>query len=406
MRVLVLLSCAFLLGWVLSWMYYVTATEEATSSPANSITLPHPSTTVSPPASDEKAGSPSPAPEIAIQTVAPVSAIDTIPDRLSKGEFEAVMADYPDVQRELSDGDAIALKKIIIDHAQALLDSGQPANARALLTLYLQQEYRDVSALLLLARIYQDTNDDMEAIETLFQARSYAYNPVEIEQTDRAIRSAVRNYTAQLSKRKDDIAQLSLYKRLTELEPEYTLHFIGLAEAYLALGNAIDARKSLELTQHDQAVQDQANDIIRRIESQTEPDPDRHYAAEISLQTRGNQFLVYARLNNARDAVLLLDTGASLSVISTGLMDALGIANQPGARMAWFNTAGGRIKAPIVQLDRLALDGVAVDNIEVGVIGEFDNGSFDGLLGMNFLRHFEFFIDQTENKLQLNPHGQ
>jgi clan AA aspartic protease (TIGR02281 family) len=362
MRLLVLLSCAFLLGWVLSWMYYVTATDEASTNPANSITLPYPSTT----ASGEKAGSPSPGPDFAKQTVNPVSVMDSVLDRLRKGEFEAVMADYPDIQRELSDSDVIALNNIIIDHAQVLLESDQPVVARALLTLYLQQEYRDVSALLLLARIYQDTNDDMEAIETLFQARSYAYNPVEIE-------------------------------------PEYTLHFIGLAEAYLALGNAADARKSLELTQHDSAVQDRADDIIRRIESQA--DPDRYYAAKISLQALGNQFLVNARLNNTRNAVLLLDTGASLSIISTELMAALGIANQPTARMAWFNTAGGRIKAPIIQLDRLALDGVAVENIEVGVIGEFDNNRFDGLLGMNFLRHFEFFIDQTENKLQLNPHG-
>ena len=46
---------------------------------------------------------------------------------------------------------------------------------------------------------------------------------------------------------------------------------------------------------------------------------------------------------------------------------------------------------------------VVVANIEAGVIGEFDNKKFDGLLGMNFLRHFEFFIDQNEHKLQLSP---
>ena len=47
---------------------------------------------------------------------------------------------------------------------------------------------------------------------------------------------------------------------------------------------------------------------------------------------------------------------------------------------------------------------MAVENIEVGVIDEFDNKKFDGLLGMNFLRHFKFFIDQNEPKLQLSPH--
>jgi clan AA aspartic protease (TIGR02281 family) len=109
-------------------------------------------------------------------------------------------------------------------------------------------------------------------------------------------------------------------------------------------------------------------------------------------------------LNNAQNAILLLDTGASLSIISPELLRMLGTPYQSTGRTAWFSTAGGRIKAPVITLDSLALDGVFVENIEVGVIGEFDSNPFDGLLGMNFLRHFEFFIDQNERKLQLSPY--
>ena len=47
---------------------------------------------------------------------------------------------------------------------------------------------------------------------------------------------------------------------------------------------------------------------------------------------------------------------------------------------------------------------MVVENIEVGVISELDGAPFDGLLGMNYLRHFEFFIDQNERTLQLSPH--
>ena len=403
MRLLVLLGCAFLLGWVLSWMYYVTATDVADSAPADPVTLPYPSSAVAPPISADSGESPLPESDAATQSANSVSLLDITRDRLRKGEFEAVMAAYPDIQRELSASDAVAHRKIIIDHARALLDSGRPGTARALLALYLQQEYRDVPALLLMARIHRETGDEMEAVEVLYQARSHAYTPGLIDQTDRAIRAGIRDYDAQLSARQDYIAQLNLYQRLTELEPEYTLHFIGLAETYLALGNAVDARKALALTQHDASVADRANDIARRIEAQMEPD--RYYAAEITLQALGNQFLVDARLNDTRDAVLLLDTGASLSVISSELMAALGIPNRPTDRMAWFSTAGGRVKAPIVRLDSLALDGVVVENIEVGVIGELNGNPFDGLLGMDFLRHFEFFIDQNANTLQLNPRG-
>jgi len=395
MRLLVLLGIAFTLGWLLSWMYYATAMTKADADSAGSTALAQTSNA----ASAENALR---QPDKANQTETSASVLDVMLERLQRGEFEAVMAQYPVLQGTLSESDAIKHKRIIVDHARSLLKSGQPVNAYALLSLYLKYEYRDIAALLLMAEIHQDAGNEMEAIGVLFQARSYAYTPELIGQTDRAIRSAVKNYSGQLLARKDYIAQLNLYKRLTELEPEYTLHFIGLAETYLALGNVVDARKALALTEHDSSVLELANDINRRIE--TDMAADKQYAAEVSLQALGNQFLVDAVLNNAQNAVLLLDTGASLSIISPELLRLLGIPYQSTGTTAWFSTAGGRIKAPVVTLDSLALGGLVVENIEVGVIGEFDNSPFDGLLGMNFLRHFEFFIDQNGRKLQLSPY--
>lgn len=402
MRLLALLGCVFMLGWILSWMYYDTSTTIANSDSAGSTALPQTSNTASQSISHANAEKALRQPDKANQTATSASVLDVMLERLKRGEFEAVMAQYPVLQSTFSESDAIRHKRIIVDHARSLLKSGQPVNAYALLSLYLKYEYRDISALLLMAEIHQDADNEMETIEVLFQAKSYAYTPELIEQTDSAIRSAVKHYSAQLLVRKDYIAQLNLYKRLTELEPEYTLHFIRLAETYLALGNAVDARKALALTEHDSSVLELANDINRRIE--TDMAADKQYAAEVSLQALGNQFLVEAVLNNAQNAVLLLDTGASLSIISPELLRMLGIPYQSTGRTAWFSTAGGRIKAPVITLDSLALGGVVVENIEVGVIGEFDNNPFDGLLGMNFLRHFEFFIDQNERKLQLSPY--
>ena len=402
MRLLALLGCAFTLGWMLSWMYYDSSRTIANSNSAGSTALPQTSNAASQSISHANAENALRQSAKANQTVTSASMLDVMLERLKRGEFEAVMAQYPALPSTLSESDAIRHKRIIVDHARSLLKSGQPVNAYALLSLYLKYEYRDISALLLMAEIHQDADNEMEAIEVLFQAKSYAYTPELIEQTDSAIRSAARNYSAQLLARKDYITQLNLYKRLTELEPEYTLHFIRLAETYLALGNVVDARKALALTEHDSSVLELANDINRRIE--TDMAADKQYAAEVSLQALGNQFLVEAVLNNAQNSVLLLDTGASLSIISPKLLRMLRIPYQSTGRTAWFSTAGGRIKAPVITLDSLALGGVVVENIEVGVIGEFDNNPFDGLLGMNFLRHFEFFIDQSERKLQLSPY--
>jgi hypothetical protein len=44
-----------------------------------------------------------------------------------------------------------------------------------------------------------------------------------------------------------------------------------------------------------------------------------------------------------------------------------------------------------------------VDGIEIGAIEIASAMGVDGLLGMNFLRHFQFFIDQGRAVLRLSP---
>lgn len=402
MRLLVLLGCVFVLGWVLSWTYYDPSPKVADSDSTGSAALPKTSAADSPSASPLNDGGAPGQPAVANQAVSSASLLEIARERLRRGEFEAVMAEYPSTQSRLSASDAIRHQRIIVDHVRSLLEADRSADARILLDLYLNYEFRDVSALLLMAEIYQAVGNDMAAIEILFQAKSYAFTPDLIEQADQDIRLTIRDYDGQLLVRNDYIARLNLYQRLTELEPEYTQHFIELAETYLALGNAVDARSALALTQHDSSVLEQVNDINRRIDESLATD--KQYAAAVALQPFGNQFLVGAVLNNAHNAVLLLDTGASLSIISAQSLQAMGIPYKSTGRTAWFSTAGGRIQASVVTLESLALDDMVVENIQVGVISELDGGPFDGLLGMNYLRHFEFFIDQNEQKLQLSPY--
>ncbi len=47
------------------------------------------------------------------------------------------------------------------------------------------------------------------------------------------------------------------------------------------------------------------------------------------------------------------------------------------------------------------MGGHIVENIEVGVMDVSHTGSIDGLLGMNFLKHFKFYIDQGDNEMHL-----
>ena len=82
-----------------------------------------------------------------------------------------------------------------------------------------------------------------------------------------------------------------------------------------------------------------------------------------------------------------------------------GLAARATGRTGLFTTANGRVSAPIYRLDSVSIGDWQVSDLDVGVLELGDSG-IDGLLGMNFLRHFQFFIDQHEALLRLSIAGE
>ena len=128
MRLLALLGCAFTLGWVLSWMYYDAPTTIAHSNSkansnadsAGSTALPQTSNAASQSFSHANAENALRPPDKANQTLTSAAVLDVMLERLKRGEFEAVMAQYPVLQSTLSESDAIRHKRIIVDHASKI----------------------------------------------------------------------------------------------------------------------------------------------------------------------------------------------------------------------------------------------------------------------------------------------
>jgi clan AA aspartic protease (TIGR02281 family) len=121
----------------------------------------------------------------------------------------------------------------------------------------------------------------------------------------------------------------------------------------------------------------------------------------IALHRRGNHFIVDASPAHNRNIQLLIDTGASLTMLKSDVFNHLDIQYTDTGRTRVFNTANGPVRAPVYILDSLAVGDWEVNQLEVGVLPGLGDSSIDGLLGMNFLRHFQFFIDQNEALLRL-----
>lgn len=118
---------------------------------------------------------------------------------------------------------------------------------------------------------------------------------------------------------------------------------------------------------------------------------------------RGNQVLVPVRLSHGgrtEEALLLLDTGASITTINGRLANRLGVApvdTRPGRA----TVADGRsVAAYHFTLDALAVGGRSVPQMQVSILPGSGGEGHDGLLGMNFLRQFRYHINFDRSIIQ------
>lgn len=122
------------------------------------------------------------------------------------------------------------------------------------------------------------------------------------------------------------------------------------------------------------------------------------------VRARGNQAIVPVRIsyrNNAVDTWLLLDTGATVSVISRSVADRLGIGSDSGERRLSQLADGRVIETTRLRVDSLAVGPKVKYNAEIAVIPS--NGpemGFDGLLGMNFLSDFRYHVDVSNQVIE------
>lgn len=123
----------------------------------------------------------------------------------------------------------------------------------------------------------------------------------------------------------------------------------------------------------------------------------------IPLQRVGHLFVVTIRVNGENEGHLIVDTGASHTVLSRSLAIRSGllIGTPNGVTM---NTVGGQVQAEVVQVNSLRVADLEVKD-SVATIYDLPDAppGIDGLLGLSFLGRFEVTLDAEKPQLLLNP---
>ncbi len=130
--------------------------------------------------------------------------------------------------------------------------------------------------------------------------------------------------------------------------------------------------------------------------------PPQPRTTTVPVERLGSVLVVSATLNDSTQARLIVDTGASQTIISHRLAANLGISSLAHTTQVLLHTASGSVRADAVILDAIRIGGAELRNSQV-LIHDLPDLPFtvDGLLGLSFLGAYQITLDTSRGELHL-----
>jgi clan AA aspartic protease (TIGR02281 family) len=122
------------------------------------------------------------------------------------------------------------------------------------------------------------------------------------------------------------------------------------------------------------------------------------FMAVVPLKSNNQALMVDATLNQMVTGTFVVDTGATYTSISRDMAKQMGI-DLVNCEHIVITTANGRIEVPKVLIKRLDVKGLEAKNVEATVIDIHKGASFNGLLGLSFIKQFKLTIDANAGRL-------
>ncbi len=114
-------------------------------------------------------------------------------------------------------------------------------------------------------------------------------------------------------------------------------------------------------------------------------------------------WVVDVEFNDLHEMKMIVDTGAGgISLSSEAAFD-IGLSPDPRVRKIMSSTANGLAEMWVGRIESIRLGEAEQRNVWVSVMENFDYNKASGLLGMSFLKGFDWRIDQQAGNLILRP---
>jgi clan AA aspartic protease (TIGR02281 family) len=132
--------------------------------------------------------------------------------------------------------------------------------------------------------------------------------------------------------------------------------------------------------------------------SQPGADPGKAKLGPMPPGRRVGSIIVDALLNRRLSVPLVLDTGATYTVLTKQTAQDLGIIDLERLPKQHFLTAGGKVLSPVTTLRSIRVGSAEAQDVDVAI--DVDGHLPMGLLGMTFMRHFKVTVDQEQGQVK------
>ncbi|OED44389.1 hypothetical protein ACH42_07630 [Endozoicomonas sp. (ex Bugula neritina AB1)] len=321
---------------------------------------------------------------------------------LEEGRYDDALTIYQ--RHESSDSPLFTqLRNALQERVENWSKTGQHNLAALFLERFTDYYYQDISLLKLLALVYEEDQQLDKSIETYINARTYAYQPDQLNFLNKRIHNLAKQlYEHHVEKQSTEILMV-LFQKLVLLEPDYTFYRFVLAKSYIAIADNDSAIRELEMLQFDPKYGHKTSQLLVGLRPSPLPDEPDEPVNRIPLSGRGGHYVVSAVTGSKYPVRLLIDTGATLTTLPKYILTELR-KRELATRIAHIElqTANGIRTAPVYRLKAFQIGHHTLANLEVAEL-DLGSSSSDGLLGMNVLGKFNFFIDQNHQTLSLEP---
>lgn len=320
--------------------------------------------------------------------------------QMAAGGAEAAIRIYAEVADPGRDpAMAARMRERILNHGRMASGRRDMESALALLERYTFYYHRDMEAHYRLAEAAERLGRSQIALDALLAALEVALTGPDPQPARERVAVLVDALAAGRLAIDDRAGAMALYQSVLHRDPLNHRYRFLLAVQLEAVGDLRTARRELEQIPadgHDAVAMAALAARIRESGALAS-----RFADGLPLTRFGEHFLVEVALDDGRALHLLLDTGATRSVLRPGVVAAAPGAERLANRVR-IGTANGVVSAHRYRLPGLTLGPFRIDAPELVVLDLDGLGSgVDGLLGLDLLSRFDYRIDPGTGRLLL-----